>query len=223
MKNRVLLLVALTMVLLLTLPFGAEAAELGRPTVYADGWAGFYATGPEGGEAQENSLGAGLAAGAYFDLGRRQAGVLRFTFLEASDLETFDRLYSVLDILLGWRIGSFRVLVGPSVLDRRDFEGTTWGGWGWRVGVTGERVVGRLLAGGGVYATPDFPLRRSTGGIETVTQARNLEGEVYLVLPLGKAWAIRGGCRGFQLGAQEPGHRHLEEGVGLFAGLTARF
>lgn len=209
--------------LLLAVSPGTGAAELGRPTVYADGWLGAYATGQAGGEAQENGLGAGLVAGAYFDLGKHEAGVVRFSFLEASDMQTFDRLYSVLDVLFGWQAGGFRLVAGPSVFDRRDFDGATWGGWGWRAGVIAERVVGRLVAGGGLYATPDFLLLKRVGGLATTARATNLEGEVYLVLPLGKAWAVRGGFRGFQLGIREGAGRRMEEGAGLFAGLTARF
>lgn len=203
----------------------AGAIEVGRPTVYVDGWVGAFLglpadlTVPE-----EPGMGAGTSVGAYFDLGRRVDGALRLTYWEAWDSETFSRRYTGVDALLGPRFGDLRLLAGLAVLDRRDFTGEQWGGWGWRVGVFGERVVGRFVLGGGLYAAPRLLLRRWLGSSEqTPTAGAALEEEFYLVVPLGGTWAVRGGYRGFQLGVDENAGRRWEDGEGLFLGATARF
>jgi hypothetical protein len=165
-----------------------------------------------------------MAAGAYFDLGRAAGGALRGSYWEAWDEFTFSRRYTGVDALLGPRLGGIQLLVGLSVLDRRDFFGEQWGGWGWRLGVTGERVFRRLVVGGGFFATPRLLLRRWSGGLEwDPAEAAALEEEFYLVLPLGGAWAVRGGYRGFQLGVAETSGWRWEGGEGLFLGATARF
>ncbi|MDI6870616.1 MAG: hypothetical protein QME79_04510 [Bacillota bacterium] len=202
------------------------AAELGRPTVYADAWGGVYRGTPSA-LLTEQGWALGTAVGAYFDLGQRTGGALRATYWETSDDRTFSRRYTGVDALLGPRLGDWRLLLGLSVLDRRDFSGEQGGGWGWRIGVAGERVLRRVVAGGGVYLTPTMLLRRWSGGSELApARAAALEGEFYLVIPLGGAWAVRGGYRGFHLlieDADDAGGGRREVGQGLFLGATARF
>lgn len=202
------------------------AAELDRPTVYGDAWGGYFLAAPSADESPEESgYAAGAAVGSYFDLGRRVGGALRLAYWEAWEpAGAFARRYTTVDALLGPRWGPFQLLAGLSVVDRRDWWGEQWGGWGWRVGVTGEKVFRRVVAGAGLYATPSLTLRRWSGGTQLdPAKAAALEEEVFLVVPLGRVWAVRAGYRGFQLGVEESGGWLLENGEGFLLGLTARF
>lgn len=220
------LLVAATLILLLATAAGpVGATALGRPTVYADLWGGVYAGGSLNlAEPSEEGMAVGTAAGAYVDLARRFGGAIRVSYWEISDGQALSRRYTGADVLLGPRLGDFRLLLGLSVMDRRDYLGNQGGGWGWRLGGVWEGTFRRVVAGAGVYATPRLALRRWSGGLQLdPATAATLEEEVYLVVPLGGAWAVRGGYRGFQLGIEEAAGWWVEEGHGLFLGATARF
>lgn len=206
--------------------FTGSATEIGRPTIYADAWGGaFQGLPPDPLLPEESGYTAGVAAGAYFDLGGRVGGALRLSYWEAWDEPgTFARRYTSLDSLLGPRWGPLQLLAGLSVLDRRDFWGEQWGGWGWRFGVSAEKVFSRVVVGGGLYVTPHILLRRWSGGFQLdPSEAAAAEEELFLVVPLGGAWALRGGYRGFQLGVKDSPLWRLEDGEGLFLGATARF
>lgn len=219
------LLVAVVSILLLAVAAGpAGATALGRPTVYADVWGGAYAGGTYLGVQDEAAVALGTAVGAYVDLARRLGGAIRVSYWEIGNAEGLNRRYTGADVLFGPRLGDFRLLAGLSVLDRRDFFGSQGGGWGWRLGGVWERAFRRVVAGAGAYATPRMSLRRWVGGAQLdPVAAGTLEGEAYLVVPLGGAWAVRGGYRGFALGIEETDNWRVEVGQGLFLGATARF
>lgn len=207
----------------------AAAAELSRPAFYADAWGGIHLGWPENGAwPAEQGMAAGMAAGVYADLGQKTSAALRFAYWETWDEATFSRRYTTLDALWGPHWGGLRLLAGLSVLDRRDhyadYIGEQSGGWGWRLGLAGERAFRRVVVGGGVYATPYLSLRQWWEGSEREALPATLwEQEVYLVLPLGGAWALRGGGRGFQAGLGSGAARRWETGGGVFLGAAARF
>ncbi|MGE5553616.1 MAG: hypothetical protein ACM3XZ_06805 [Betaproteobacteria bacterium] len=222
---RVVPIIAAAVLVSLAAALPGGAAELGRPTVYCDGWGGAYAgLFSDPARTEERGLAAGMAAGAYSDLGRKVSGAIRANYWEAWDDRTFSRRYTALDALLGPRFGAVRLLGGLTILDRRDFFGEQWGGWGWRLGVAGETIIRRVLVGGGLYATPHLRLQHWWGGLELGPgDANALEKEFYLVIPLGGAWAVRGGYRSFRLAVKEAGGWWREEAEVLFLGASARF